>query len=325
MAYSQVEETNRATILPATSKDYSVSTIQVPADLPSGLPICISADGKGNIFLLRRLTDTPVIVVDPQGKIIRYWGNREFGEGAHGIHVDRDGFVWVTDRIENVIYKFTAEGKLLMTLGKRGTPGDNTSHDLFNGPSDVFVAPNGDIYVADGYQNSRVVRFNKNGRFVRIIGGTKGKGPGQFDLPHVVVMDSRGRVIVADRTNGRIQVFDQEGKFLEEWSPGIPRPSGMHIDPDDTLWVGDQLSETIVKMKNGKVMETIRASADTRIFLRWIKASCIRLPLRLIHSGRSKRKSDLTGLHRRASARDARDLFRSPHRRDHKYSRRSAA
>jgi DNA-binding beta-propeller fold protein YncE len=227
----------------------------------------VSADGKGNIFLLRRLTDTPVVVVDPRGKIIRYWGNRQFGEGAHGIHVDRNGFVWVADRIENMIYKFTAEGKLVMTLGKRGVKGDNTSQDLFDGPSDVFVAPNGDVYIADGYQNSRVVRFNKDGKFVKIIGGTKGKGPGQFDLPHAVLMDSRGRVIVADRTNARIQVFDQEGKFLEQWTPGISRPSGMHIDPDDTLWVGNQHDETVVKMKNGKVTETIKGLGGHTHFL----------------------------------------------------------
>jgi DNA-binding beta-propeller fold protein YncE len=267
MAYSQADEANRADIRPVTTKDYDVSTIQVPPNLQSGLPICISADGKGNIFLLRRQTDTPVVVVDPQGKVIRYWGNREFGEGAHGIHVDRNGFVWVTDRIENVIYKFTAEGKPLMTLGKRGVKGDNTTQYLFDGPSDLFVAPNGDIYVADGYQNSRVVRFNKDGKFVKIIGGTKGKGPGQFDLPHVVVMDSKGRVIVADRTNGRIQVFDQEGKLLEQWTPGIRMPSGMYIEPDDTLWVGNQLDETIVKMKNGKVTETIKGLGGHTHFL----------------------------------------------------------
>ena len=269
MAYSQVDEANRADILPVTTTDYTVSEpwFQLPPNLQSGLPISISADGKGNIFLLRRQTDTPVVVVDPQGKLIRYWGNREFGEGAHGIHVDRNGFVWVTDRIENVIYKFTAEGKLLMTLGKRGVHGDNTSHDLFDGPSDVFVAPNGDVYIADGYQNSRVVRFNKDGKFLKIIGGTKGKGPGQFDLPHAVLMDSRGRVIVADRTNARIQVFDQEGKFLEQWTPGISRPSGMHIDPDDTLWVGNQHDETVVKMKNGKVTETIKGLGGHTHFL----------------------------------------------------------
>ena len=238
MAYSQVDDPNQAIILPVTTRDYNVNApwFQLPPNLQSGLPISISADGKGNIFLLRRQTDTPVVVVDPQGKIIRYWGNREWGEGAHGIYVDRSGFVWVTDRIEDVIYKFTAEGKLLMTLGKRGVKGDNSSQNLFDGPSNLFVAPNGDIFVADGYQNSRVVRFNKAGKFLKIIGGTKGKGPGQFDLPHVVVLDSKGRVIVADRTNGRIQVFDQKGKFLEQSDPRMSIPSGMYIDPDDTLW-----------------------------------------------------------------------------------------
>ena len=269
MASSQADDPNKADILPVTSKDYIVSEpwFKLPPNLQLGLPISISADGKGNIFLLRRQTDTPVVVVDPQGKIIRYWGNREWGEGAHGIHVDRNGFVWVTDRIEDVIYKFTAEGKLLMTLGTRGVKGDNSSQNLFDGPSNVFVAANGDIYVADGYQNSRVVRFNKDGKFLKIIGGTKGKGPGQFDLPHAVLLDSKGRVIVADRTNARVQVFDQEGKFLEQWNPRMSRPSGMYIDPDDTLWVGNQHDETVVKMKNGRVTETINGLGGHTHFL----------------------------------------------------------
>jgi peptidylamidoglycolate lyase len=111
---------------------------------------------------------------------------------------------------------------------------------LFDGPSQIFVAQNGDVYIADGYQNSRVVRFNKDGKFLKIIGGTKGKGLGQFDLPHTVLIHSKGRVTVADRSNGRIQVFDQEGKFLEQWAPGISRPSGMHIDGDDRLWVSNR-------------------------------------------------------------------------------------
>ena len=123
----------------------------------------------------------------------------------------------------------------------------------------MFVAPNGDFYVADGYRNSRVVQFSKEGKFIRIIGGTKGSEPGQFNLPHSVVLDSKGRVIVADAENSRIQVFDSNGKFLEQWNDFIAKPRGaLYITADDTLYVSHVDAEAISVVKNGKVVEVIR-------------------------------------------------------------------
>ncbi len=245
---------------PITTTEYNVSStwVQLPAGMELGQPLAVAADGKGNIFYIRRRAEPPILVFDRQGKFLRSFGDGMFG-GAHSIDVDRNGFVWATDNAENMIYKFSADGKLVMTLGKRGSKGDNTSQDLFDGPSDVFVAPNGDIYVTDGYRNSRIVKFNKDGKFLKIIGGTKGKEPGQFDLPHAILLDSKGRLIVTDRNNGRIQVFDQDGNFIEQWADlGIRQPSGLYIEPDDTLWVGDNQSDLVLKVKNGKVVETIR-------------------------------------------------------------------
>src|SRR5204863_3797112 len=131
------------------------------------------------------------------------------------------------------VQKFSADGNLLMTVGKKGQAGDNASQDAFDGPADVFVAANGDFFVADGYRNSRVVQFSKDGKFIKIIGGTKGTEPGQFNLPHAVVVDSKGRIIVADAENSRVQVFDPNGKVLEQWKDFIAKPPRtMYMTPD---------------------------------------------------------------------------------------------
>jgi sugar lactone lactonase YvrE len=173
-----------------------------------------------------------------------------FGAGMinwpHGLFADRDGNVWVTDgRGGNgkghTVIKFSSDGKVLMTLGKPGVAGDGP--DTFNGPSDVLVAPNGDIFVADGHgekTNARIVKFSKDGKFIKAW-GKAGMGQGEFDVPHALAMDSSGRLFVADRSNDRIQIFDQDGKFLAEWRQ-FGRPSGLYIDRNDILYAADSQS-----------------------------------------------------------------------------------
>jgi len=196
-------------------------------------------------------------VLTPAGDVVRTWGENLF-RVAHGLRIDRKGFLWVTDNADNFVQKFSADGKLLLTLGTRGTAGGNDSKTNFDGPADVFVLPDGDILVADGYRNSRIVRFSADGTFKSIIGGTKGAEPGQFNVPHAVVADSRGRIIVADAENSRLQVFDPSGKFLEQWTDFTSKPRGsMYITPDDTLYVSHVDSESITIMKNGKVLERV--------------------------------------------------------------------
>jgi sugar lactone lactonase YvrE len=164
----------------------------------------------------------------------------------HGIHVDRQGNVWVTDARArdgkgHQVFKFGPDGKVLLTLGKAGVAGDAT--DTFNQPSDVVVAANGDIFVADGHDedsNARIVKFSKDGKFVKTW-GKRGTAPGEFDTPHGLALDSRGRLFVADRGNNRIQIFDQEGRFLEEWKQ-FSRPSGIYIDANDVVYVADSES-----------------------------------------------------------------------------------
>jgi sugar lactone lactonase YvrE len=194
----------------------------------------------------------PILKFDQSGNIVRSFGAGMFIR-PHGIHVDRDGNVWVSDGEGpdgkdpkrngrgHQVFKFSPEGKLLMTLGKAGVASD--APDTFNMPSAILVAPNGDIFIGDGHggnSNARIVKFARDGRFIKTW-GKKGTAPGDFDTPHVLALDSRGRLFVGDRGNNRIQIFDQEGKFLEEWKQ-FGRPSGLWIDRNDMIYVADHQS-----------------------------------------------------------------------------------
>jgi sugar lactone lactonase YvrE len=186
----------------------------------------------------------PIMKFDSTGKVVKSFGGGMINY-PHGLHVDKDNNIWVSDgRAMNngkgyTVMKFNQDGKLLMTLGKPGIAGSGP--DTFSEPSDILVAPNGDIFVADGHGgpqgNNRIVKFDKDGKYIKEW-GKKGWGPGEFDVPHNLAMDSAGRLFVGDRSNNRIQVFDQDGKFLLEWRQ-FGRPSGLFIDKNDTLYVAD--------------------------------------------------------------------------------------
>jgi streptogramin lyase len=164
----------------------------------------------------------------------------------HGLYVDKESNVWVTDGQGkggkgHQVFKFSPDGKVLMTLGKAGVTGDGP--DTFNAPSAVVVAPNGDVFVADGHggnTNARIVKFDKDGKFIKTW-GHKGSGEGEFNVPHAIAFDSKGRLFVGDRGNNRIQIFDQDGKFLEVWTQ-FSRPSGIFIDKRDVMYVADSES-----------------------------------------------------------------------------------
>ncbi len=191
-------------------------------------------------------TLAPVLKFDRSGRLVASFGAGRF-VNPHGIFVDRQGNVWLADGGAkngkgDQVFKFSPDGKLLMTLGKAGVAGDGP--DTFGPPSDVVVAPNGDIFVADGHggaTNARIVKFAKDGTFVKAW-GSKGAGPGQFNTPHSLTMDSTGRIFVADRGNNRIQIFDQDGTFLAEWKQ-FGRPSGVFIDRHDVLYAADTQSD----------------------------------------------------------------------------------
>ncbi|HTC84910.1 MAG TPA: peptidyl-alpha-hydroxyglycine alpha-amidating lyase family protein [Rhizomicrobium sp.] len=187
----------------------------------------------------------PVLEFDSTGKLVRHWGAGNFLY-PHGIFVGRDHHVWLVEGISisnvvaDVIHEYTQDGKLLRTMGESGTTGDTP--DRFNGVSDVLVAPDGSIFVADGHSNktnNRILKYDRNGKFL-LSWGKLGDKPGEFNAPHGLAMDSQGRLYVADRSNNRIQIFDQQGKFLAEWRQ-FGRPSGVFIK-GDMIYVADSLS-----------------------------------------------------------------------------------
>ena len=209
---------------------------------------------QGKPFACQGSNLDPIMKFDASGKLVK-----SFGAGLlifpHGIHVDREGNVWLTDGVGiegkgHQVFKFSPEGKVLMRLGKAGVAGSGP--DEFNAPSAVATAPNGDIFVADGHggdTNARIVKFDKTGKFIKTW-GKKGSGPSEFDNPHAIAMDSQGRLFVGDRQNNRIQIFDQDGKFIAQWHQ-FSRPSGVFIDKNDVLYVADSESESVAKNHDG--------------------------------------------------------------------------
>jgi DNA-binding beta-propeller fold protein YncE len=207
----------------------------------------------------------PILKFDASGKLVK-----SFGAGTmifpHGMHVDKDGNIWVTDGQDNrprrargaapdsplppapttiighQVFKYSPQGKLLMTLGKAGGGRDA---EYFYQPNAVYVAPDGSIFVSEGHSSvegstARVLKFDKTGKLLKTW-GKLGKGQGEFDQPHALAMDSKGRLFVGDRGNNRVQIFDQDGKYLAEWSQ-FSRPSGVAIDKKDTIYVADSES-----------------------------------------------------------------------------------
>jgi peptidylamidoglycolate lyase len=217
----------------------------------------IAADRKGQVVVLVR-TAPYFRVFTRDGAFVKAFGADGLFESAHSVTIDRTGNLWVTDSAAHVVHKFSADGRLLLTLGTKGVAGDNTSRDLFNQPNHVAIAPAGDIYVSDGYVNARVVQFSKDGQFVRMIGGVKGAEPGQLQLPHGVALDSKGRILVNDSDNKRVSVFAKDGKFVEAWP--YPSRGGISVAADDTVYVSDVNAGIVNVVKNGKLIES--ASAD---------------------------------------------------------------
>ena len=261
---------------------YKLVEFPTPATSAAGVPMswnfiqvsAVAISANGNVLVLHRGAH-PIMEFEPGGKFIRSWGDGLFSEGkvaglpqsawgpdrsrysavygpagcascgAHSIRVDPRGDIWVVDAAGHVIYKLNPDGKEIMRLGRKGVAG--TSNDTFNLPTDVAFAPNGDIYVSDGYGSARVVKFSRDGKYL-LQWGKRGNGPGEFMLPHNVVVDAQGRVYVTDRDNQRIEVFDANGKYLTEWKEtgGV---SGMVIMKDGTLVTG-----SILRDLNGKAI-----------------------------------------------------------------------
>jgi DNA-binding beta-propeller fold protein YncE len=206
--------------MPAGWKFGRVSSV---ATNPAGTEVYVFHRGK---------KADPLIVFDAKGKYLRSWGKGMFGN-PHGLRVDAEGNVFVTDNGDHQVMKFTRDGKLLFTLGVKGKAA--TDNKTFNRPTDIAFGKNGDFYVSDGYGNSRVVKFSKDGKYL-LDWGKRGTGPGEFNTPHSVAVDSKGTVYVSDRENNRIQVFDPNGKFLRQWTH-LGATQNIFITPKDEMWI----------------------------------------------------------------------------------------
>ncbi len=217
----------------------------------------VDVDSHGHVFVFHRaerewefpfppdpIERATIAVFDGEtGEQVASWGTGQFVM-PHGLTVDSQDNVWLTDVGRHQVIKFTHDGNLLMTLGVDREHGADERH--FTAPTDTAILPDGSFYVSDGYGNTRVLKYSPTGEF-EFQWGTKGSGPGQFDLPHGIALDDDGRVYVADRSNSRVQVFDGSGAYLDQWkSPELGRPYGVSIGPNGKAYVidgGDQPDE----------------------------------------------------------------------------------
>ena len=234
----------------------------LPASLTWGATSAIHYAGDDKVWVAYRcggnrgknscddLTDVdPILLFDTDGNLLHSFGAGLF-VWPHGIYVDQQKNVWVTDaaissvnRKGNQVHKFSPDGTLLMSLGIAGAQGNGRY--FFNAPNDVLIAPNGDIFVADGHSartNNRIIKFSSNGKYLMEWGGVGGEH-GKFRVPHALTMDSAGRLFVADRGNSRLQIFDQSGEHLHTWTQ-FGRPSDLSIDSNDILYSADSESNT---------------------------------------------------------------------------------
>ena len=242
----------------------------------------IAVDGEDNVYVLSR-SDHPVMVFDRDGVVLRSWGEGFFGR-AHGARLAPDGTILCTDDGDHFVARFSPTGELLMTLGQKGVPTDTGYRHTwdvfqststiakagapFNRPTGVAVGDNGDIFVTDGYGNCRVHKFNAEGKLQNSWGEPGGE-PGHFRLPHDIAVDSLGRLLVADRENSRIQVFDQDGALLGIWHDVI-RPTGIGIDRDGLVYVSELALRVSVFSVDGELLTrwgNTSANRDEALFL----------------------------------------------------------
>jgi peptidylamidoglycolate lyase len=223
---------------------------QLPEGLILGAVAGVGVDSKGVVWVFQRggrqwtepmptepINAPTVIAFDGDtGRVLSSWGDRRFIM-PHGLSVDAQDNIWLTDVGLHQVFKFSPKGELLLTVGERGVSGSDAKH--FNRPTDVAVLPDGSFYVSDGYLNTRVAKFSADGRFL-FAWGAPGKEPGQFDAPHALAVDEDGKVYVADRENDRIQVFDASGRFVRQWSSTAQgRPYALTLLPGNLVAVVD--------------------------------------------------------------------------------------
>jgi peptidylglycine monooxygenase len=211
----------------------------------------LAIDSNDRVYVFQR-SNPPVLVFDSEGLLVDSWGEGEFSD-AHGIFITTDDLVLLVDRDAHQILACETSGTVRFRLGQRHRPRLN---EPFNHPTDIAQAPNGDYYVSDGYGNSRVHCFSSDGTY-RFSWGRPGDGPGEFTTPHAVWVDSAERVLVADRENNRVQLFDLQGRFLESWSD-FYHPMDIYADRDGNVFVTDQIPRLSMLSPDGTLIGRCR-------------------------------------------------------------------
>ncbi len=225
---------------------------QLPKTFPFSQVSAVGVDSSQNIFILQRtgrewldtlpdslISSNTIFLLDKEtGKVLNSWGADLFIM-PHGLTVDEKNNVWITDVALNEVFKFSHNGELLLKLGEAKIAGNDSAH--FNLPTDVAIAHDGSFYVSDGYGNSRIIKFSKEGNYL-FEWGKKGTGHGQFNIPHCISLDSHGNVFVADRENNRIQEFDMNGSFLKEWKNNQAKVLySLAVDKTDNIFAVDEI------------------------------------------------------------------------------------
>jgi len=256
-----VRASNSGIFVESPDRIYLISRgeVKLPDPLPASFNGTIASLPDSS--RLKAVLRDCIIVANSKGEVLERWSQHDHlfavgGRGPHRIKIspyDPERHVWVVDDSGQQIYEFTHDGKqLVLALGEPGVGGNDERH--FGRPTDIAWLPDGTFFVSDGYANSRVVKFDKNGKYLTSW-GTKGTGPGQFNLPHGIDIDRNRRVYVADAHNSRIQVFDENGRFLDQW-PNIWRPDYIMISADQHLWVAAGATDMMLKYDlNGKLLE----------------------------------------------------------------------
>lgn len=235
------------------------------AKLPDGWVLgqtAIVTDSEDRVYLFNR-GEHPLIVLDKDGNYLNSWGEGVLTD-AHGMFIDADQNLYMPVKNNHIVLKYTREGELLMTLGVRGQPSDTgwsgnyndpavRAAGPFNRPSDVALDPNNDLYISDGYGNSRVHKFSASGEFLFSWGEPGKTAPGEFHVPHGVWVHTDGRVFVADRENNRIQVFTPDGKFIEQWTD-FARPCDIYVDSENIMYVVELNALVSVVTVEGKLL-----------------------------------------------------------------------
>ncbi|MEW5977439.1 MAG: peptidyl-alpha-hydroxyglycine alpha-amidating lyase family protein [Acidobacteriota bacterium] len=227
---------------PAIAAEVEPDWPQLPEGWNFGATPDVAVDSKGHAYVFHR-GPHPIVEFDNTGKFVRSWGDGLF-VSPHGLRFDRQGNLWAVDNGANFVVKMNQKGRVTLVLGQHGSKGE--TEELFDGPTDIAFASNGDVFVSDGYGNSRIVKYSGDGRFLKAW-GKKGSGAGEFNVPHTVVVDDRDRVYVGDRQNYRVQVFDAEGTFIEEWK-NVGSPWGLSLSKDEMLFMADGWNDRVLKL-----------------------------------------------------------------------------